>query len=375
MPRHIENTLFNYIKQHPELQHLIAEYSDKNEIPITEISCKDTSKGIKWYCKKCDHEWEERVYNRIRYPSTPCCMHKHPTKYYNLATEFPQIAIDFDESKNNGKKVTDYLPFSHEKVWWKCHTCGHEWQTVVTARCGKRPSRCPNCVQAHTSKAERILYAYFKEHFPLTKKTKINNVEYDVFIPELNLAIEYDGYPWHTAKKDMHIKKLNIARQNGFTLLNIAECKNTPEVMQEVRNQYTPEHNVMYFPVDYNYNLEPLLPQLIVYLENMGGIKLPAPRLDVVQSIIKDTKMVEIPDSLWNSEDIPWIRNWIAPQDIQKAKVMKAGTSQTITIRCPNCGREWDTPVHWIKKQFRGCTKRSGGCGYQGQMGNQLSKV
>ena len=61
----------------------------------------------------------------------------------DLETIYPDIAKEWS-SKNNDLLPNMILPNSAKKVWWKCQTCGHEWQ----ARCNNRTannSGCPFC--------------------------------------------------------------------------------------------------------------------------------------------------------------------------------------------------------------------------------------
>lgn len=364
-------TLYEYCMQHPEARHLLDEYdSTLNEKTVYEVA-HNIPKKVHWYCKKHNHGWDATINNRINYPTPPCCSGKAATKDRNLMVLFPDIMKDFIQELNTSTDPSKLLPYSHVRINWKCHKCGHVWDTECGDRV-RRLSGCPNCSSRQTSKAEKLLIGYFKSMFPETKKMKIDNTEFDVVIPELKIAIEYDGYPWHTKKKDQHIKKLKIANDNGITLINIAEYKNTTEIYAAVQNQYTSEHRVLYHEVSSDYNLTGLLPLVIEYFKQ-NGINLPQADNNMVQKILSEAQMKELDDSLWNSTEIPWIRNWIAEEDVPRARCLSQGSSENIRITCPNCGRQWDTKVHWIKKQFRGCTKRSGGCGFQGLMGNQLA--
>lgn len=368
-----KTTLYDYCVQHPEVKHLLDEYDNNlNSKTVHEIGAKTGKTKVYWHCEKHNHTWMDYPANRVKYPKAPCCSGKAATKQNNVSTLFPELMKDFVQELNPNIDTDKLLPKSHVRINWKCHKCGHIWDT----ECGDRVSKltgCPNCSSRQTSKAEKLLIGYFKNLFPNTKKMKIDNTEFDVVIPELKIAIEYDGYPWHTKKKEQHIKKLQIANCNGIVLINIAEYKNTPEIYTTVQNQYTPEHKVLYHEVGSDYNLNNLLPLVIEYFKQ-NGVNLPQADNDMVQKILSEAQMKEIDDSLWNSTEIPWIRNWIAAQDVPRAKCLSQGSSEEIRITCPNCGRQWNTKAHWIKKQFRGCTKRAGGCGFQGLMGNQLNK-
>lgn len=359
-----QTTLYDYCMEHPEARYLLDEYAKDNIKGAKEIGA-NTSIKVKWHCNKHNYSWDAFVSNRTaNLDRAPCCRE-------SLASLCPELLKDFNYELNRGINPETLRPYSHVRITWKCHKCGHIWDTECGDRLRKLTS-CPNCSCNQTSKAEKLLVGYFSSLFTNTKKMKIDNTEFDVVIPELKVAIEYDGYPWHLDKKEQHIKKLQIANDNGITLINIAEYKNTPEIRANVENQYTTEHKVLYHEVNSSYNLNNLLPLVIGYFKQ-NGINLPQPDNDMVQKILSEAQMKEVEDSLWNSTDIPWIKNWISEEDIPRAKCISQGSSENIRITCPNCGRQWNTKAHWIKKQFRGCTKRSGGCGFQGLMGDQLA--
>ena len=45
----------------------------------------------------------------------------------------------------------------------------------------------------------------------------------DIFIPEVNAAIEYDGWYWHRNSYDKDIKKQNKLNEKGVKLLRVRE--------------------------------------------------------------------------------------------------------------------------------------------------------
>lgn len=63
------------------------------------------------------------------------------------------------------------------------------------------------------SKEERQLQTWFEEEYPnleVVYNQKINNIEYDIYIPSKNLAIEINGLYWHSNKaEDYHLNKSN----------------------------------------------------------------------------------------------------------------------------------------------------------------------
>lgn len=56
------------------------------------------------------------------------------TKKY-LADGYPELVKEWSD-KNEDYKPTDFTAGSSKKVWWKCHVCGYEWQSLISARSG-----------------------------------------------------------------------------------------------------------------------------------------------------------------------------------------------------------------------------------------------
>ena len=87
----------------------------------------------------------------------------------------------------------------NEKIWWMC-PFGHSYQAYPSNRCGSQHSGCPVCdKENHTSFPEQALLYYIKKYFPDTINSDRNEIgmELDIFIPSVNVAIEYDGVMWH----------------------------------------------------------------------------------------------------------------------------------------------------------------------------------
>ncbi|EDN67547.1 gp148 [Beggiatoa sp. PS] len=105
---------------------------------------------------------------------------------------------------------------SNKKVWWKCDKGDdHEWKTSLYNRTGERQG-CPFCTLTPQSKQELILLfelrTIFKNISPKGLKVKLDNKLWtiDIYIPQLNLGIEYDGSHWHKEKKEKDTKKLRF---------------------------------------------------------------------------------------------------------------------------------------------------------------------
>lgn len=120
---------------------------------------------------------------------------------------------------------------SKYKVIWNCRKCGYQWSCTPNNRVkvsvvkGIRISECPMCLkEKQTSFPEQAIYYYIKKLFPDAingDKEKVG-MELDIYIPSLNVGIEYDGYAWH---KDItkDIKKNEMCEKQGIKFIRIRE--------------------------------------------------------------------------------------------------------------------------------------------------------
>lgn len=88
---------------------------------------------------------------------------------------------------------------------------------------------CPHCVNK-VSKPEVEVQDFVKNlgfEIETNKRKYIKPYELDIYIPELNKAIEFNGRYWHYSDKHFvpgkHANKSNLCRQKGIRLLHIRE--------------------------------------------------------------------------------------------------------------------------------------------------------
>ena len=89
---------------------------------------------------------------------------------------------------------------------------------------------CPVCGNL-ISKPENEIYQFIKENTNVFIEQRNRNLikpyELDLYIPEYNFAIEYNGLYWHSSKflldKKKHLDKLIRCQENSIKLINIFE--------------------------------------------------------------------------------------------------------------------------------------------------------
>lgn len=86
---------------------------------------------------------------------------------------------------------------------------------------------CPKCGK-HLSKNEDEIAEILSHYYQIERhnRTVLNGLELDIFIPSLNIGVEYNGLRWHSEKfknKNYHIDKLNLCINKGIKLIQIFE--------------------------------------------------------------------------------------------------------------------------------------------------------
>ena len=122
---------------------LAKDWSEKN-YPLTADDVTYAShKAVWWKCDK-GHEWKAKVKSRtINKTGCPYCSHNKVLSGFNdLAFRFPEIASEWSE-RNSPLTPDKVTAFANRKVWWKCRTCGNEWNTLISTR--SEGSKCPYC--------------------------------------------------------------------------------------------------------------------------------------------------------------------------------------------------------------------------------------
>lgn len=100
-----------------------------------------SNKKVWWMCSN-GHEWEATINSRNGGCGCPFCSGRQTEKRKSVAAVQPDLVIEWDTERNK-IKPTECSPMSDKKIWWKCRTCGYEWEATVGSR--SQGHGCPNC--------------------------------------------------------------------------------------------------------------------------------------------------------------------------------------------------------------------------------------
>ena len=199
------------------------------ELTPYEVTEGSSRQIVWWKCDKGDdHEWIAPVNDRSIGLGCTICSGKKVVLSNCLATLNPKLAEEWHPTKNEKLTPFDVTKFSGLKVWWKCDKGDdHEWITSIANRSYKRG--CPYCTLTPQSKQELTitfeLTKLFKNIDPKGLKTKLDGRlrAIDIFIPKLNLCIEFDGSYWHKDKRAIDKIKSEMLFEEGFKLIRVRE--------------------------------------------------------------------------------------------------------------------------------------------------------
>lgn len=213
----------NYLyKKIPELK---KYYSNENTIKFEELTI-GSELMLKWNCEN-NHSWEQTPYKMSRLTSFCVLCKKEENSLVNKA---PHLEEEYDP--NNDVLFSDLTIGSKKKVKWICrNNSSHTWLASVKDRYSG--TGCPKCDSIGVSKSETEVFEYVKTLLPKeinierNDRTLLNSKELDIYIPDKNIAIEFNGIYWHSEKnkkdKNYHYNKWLECKQKGVQLITIWE--------------------------------------------------------------------------------------------------------------------------------------------------------
>ena len=136
----------------PEENSLAAEYpviakdwdAAKNKPLTPNQVISGTKRKVWWLCPK-GHSWCAAVFSRtVLGTGCPVCTGRQALAGENdLATLYPDIAVQWDEEKNGALRPSSVTAGSNRRVWWRCEK-GHSYRAVIAQRV-QRGDGCPYC--------------------------------------------------------------------------------------------------------------------------------------------------------------------------------------------------------------------------------------
>ena len=197
---------------------IAAEWaSDKNELTPETIGA-GSGKKVWWRCAK-GHEWQSTVVQRtVQESGCPQCSGRVASPEYNFAALYPHEAKYWHPTKNGDLQPCDVTPNSGQRVWWLCRK-GHETQAAVGSRA--KGFGCNKCSRK-TSAPEIRIFAELNSIFEDVRLgERLQKAEADIYIPHLQVALEYDGAYFHRNSQEKDLRKGQKFSTIGVKLIRV----------------------------------------------------------------------------------------------------------------------------------------------------------
>lgn len=158
------NDLDTWCRKHNRPDILLAYFAGNNGVQPLKLSFRK-AQNFHWKCMNklpdgttCGYEWDAMVHNVVNSKSSetmcPACRARNgkgttmisglnDLESWCKANNRLDILQDYNLA-NNIKDASSISQTSHDKVNWKCHTCGHEWNMQLQYRTYNNYD-CPNC--------------------------------------------------------------------------------------------------------------------------------------------------------------------------------------------------------------------------------------
>ena len=203
---------------------------EKNENNFPQNYSHGSTKKVWWKCDK-GHEWQATISSVSNGNRCPYCANQKLLKGFNdLASRYPELLEYWDYEKNK-VKPDGIFSKSPQSFWWKCDK-GHSYKQSLNVKTRGNIFSCPICSKyQRISIPEKIIYFYVSKVFDDVienyKNDWLGKKEIDIFIPKLNIGIEYDGFRYHKNIDEDKQKDL-LCNEHNTKLIRIREksCPN-----------------------------------------------------------------------------------------------------------------------------------------------------
>jgi len=332
-----------------------------------------SGKKVWWKCadEECEYEWETTITARSKGSGCPECAGQVPNQKNCLKTIKPLISKQWHPMKNGNLTPDRITAHSRQEVWWLCNVCSYEWEKSPFSR-KSLSLGCPECNKSFQSSfPEQAIFYYFKKVFVECenkykhKKLK-NGLEIDVFLPSLNVAIEYDGKTFHEKESNTERdrRKMKLLKENDIITIKVREkglLSNDRNVDKTIIHEYP--------SLDH---LTKCIKEVFLFLKEqkdlskkeLGKIEKLEKEIDVekdqvkilgqyLKKIQKNSLKNEFPDvaSEWNSKQ----NGLLKPENVMPY------SSKKVWWKCKKDPKhEWDAVISSRTRQQQGCPFCSG---------------
>lgn len=237
----------DFASQYPVLA---SEWSPKN-LPILPDMIPVNKSGIFWWkCNECGIEFRAWISSRIKNPNCPYCTGKIVIPGTNdLATTDPEIAAEWDYSRNKDSDP-QHLHRTSKKIYWWISKYGYSWKAKVSDRTIDGKTCKPSGADFRRMLPQLLFmqYAKRKNFRVLFNSEALAGISIEILLPELKLAVEMESKK-KLLTKEQTVKK-KVCGSAGFDYYLLEQCKDAKEMANQVLDLFRKKH--IYIDTDVN---------------------------------------------------------------------------------------------------------------------------
>jgi len=201
---------------------------------VTENILSNGSSIVEIYCKKCKKYFPQQAKIHIAGSGCTICYREQSAIDRALTTEeFITRSQKVHGMNKYDYSMTQYIN-NRKKVKIKCNDCNYIFATIPSDHMGKA-SGCPKCSNLISNPEKEIVEFLKSLNIVIEEGTREiirnpNNArkwELDIFLPEYNVAIEFNGIYYHSTARqnniNFHKEKTDACLEKGIFLLHIFE--------------------------------------------------------------------------------------------------------------------------------------------------------
>jgi very-short-patch-repair endonuclease len=197
---------------------IAAEWAFDKNVLTPETIGAGSGKKVWWRCAK-GHEWQSKVVQRTRQESScPQCSGRVASHANNFAALYPDEAKYWHPTKNGDLQPRGVTPNSSQRVWWLCRK-GHETEATVASRA--KGFGCNKCSRKTSAPEIRIFTELNSVFEDVRLGERLLKAEADIYIPQLLVAVEYDGAYFHRDSQEKDLRKGKKFATIGVKLIRV----------------------------------------------------------------------------------------------------------------------------------------------------------
>ena len=128
-----------------------------------ETTSSNSPDKVWWKCPNCGYRWPAEIASRKASKNhCPCREEKTVVMpgFNDFFTVYPELKDDFNDNYDPSNEGVS----SNKPTKWKCHLCGHEWDTYLSSRVvNGRITQCPACAGRKRTKSYAEQYPELAE--------------------------------------------------------------------------------------------------------------------------------------------------------------------------------------------------------------------